>query len=235
VTEEAPQRPRRRTPGVEPPQNSEEADGWLVTYLDVITLVLVFFVVLLTFADFTESELDAEDPTPDSPAEVVESVPEPDPEPEPEPEPPDALAEALRLYDPVTGVEVVSREQSITLNIGEQMLFESGEARLMEEGQSVLADIAVTLGEFDHPISVEGHTDNMPIATLTFPSNWELSAARAASVLRHLASEGVSRDRMRAVGYADTRPVADNATGEGRARNRRVELVIHLDGEPERS
>ena len=232
MTEEVSQRPRRQAPNVEPPQNSEEADGWLVTYLDVITLVLVFFVVLLTFADFTESEVDAEDPTPESPAEAVEPVPEPDPEPAPDA--PDELAEALRLYDPVTGVEVVSRDDRITLNIGEQMLFESGEARLMEEGESVLADIAVTLEQFDHPVSVEGHTDNLPIATLAFPSNWELSAARAASVLRHLASEGVSRERMRAVGYADTQPVADNATEQGRARNRRVELVIHLDEGPER-
>ena len=232
MTEEAPQRPRRQAPNVEAPQNSEEADGWLVTYLDVITLVLVFFVVLLTFADFTESEVDAEDPTPESPAEAVEPVPEPDSEPAPDA--PDELAEALRLYDPVTGVEVISREDRITLNIGEQMLFESGEARLMDEGESVLADIAVTLEQFDHPVSVEGHTDNLPIATLAFPSNWELSAARAASVLRYLAGEGVSRERMRAVGYADTQPVADNATEEGRARNRRVELVIHLDGEPER-
>ncbi len=229
MTEEAVEsRPRRQPADIEPPKNSEEGEAWLVTYLDVITLVLVFFVVLLTFADFTESDVEVDEPTPESPAETF---PEPEPEPAPEPEP---MIEALSLHDPVTGIDVISQDDRITLHIGEQLLFESGEAGLMDEGEDVLADIAETLAQFAHPISVEGHTDNVPIATLAFPSNWELSAARAASVLRHLANEGIARERMRAVGYADTQPVAENATAEGRARNRRVELVIHLEGGEEK-
>jgi chemotaxis protein MotB len=78
---------------------------------------------------------------------------------------------------------------------------------------------------------VEGHTDPVPISTLQFPSNWELSAQRATTVLRYLVRAGVPAERLRAVGYADTRPVADNSTPEGRAKNRRVALVVHLEEE----
>ncbi|WP_428624931.1 OmpA/MotB family protein, partial [Sedimenticola sp.] len=78
----------------------------------------------------------------------------------------------------------------------------------------------------DYTLSIEGHTDPTPIANAQFPSNWELSAQRATGVLRFLLTQGVAASRMRAVGHADTRPLADNATAEGRARNRRVALIL---------
>jgi len=199
--------------GIEIPEQSEEAEGWLVTYLDVITLVLTFFVVLLAFSDFTTAEVEAE-PT----AETVVS----------DPPPSHGIAE-LMMHDPTAGVDVVVEDSRITLHIGEQLLFPSGEAGLTEEGRNVLADIAATLRQTDYPMSIEGHTDNVPIDTVAYPSNWELSAARAATVLRRLEMEGVERDRMRAIGYADTQPIASNETVAGRARNRRVGLVIYLD------
>ena len=77
-----------------------------------------------------------------------------------------------------------------------------------------------------HPIIVEGHTDNVPISSAQFPSNWELSTARATTVVRYLISQGVNRARLEAVGYADLHSVATNATATGRARNRRVEIVL---------
>ena len=79
---------------------------------------------------------------------------------------------------------------------------------------------------FDGQISVEGHTDNVPIATARFPSNWELSVGRAIAVVRQLERQGIAISRMRAVGYADTQPMESNATAEGRAANRRVELLL---------
>ena len=77
-------------------------------------------------------------------------------------------------------------------------------------------------------IYIEGHTDNRPIKTAQFPSNWELGAARATSVLHFLASQQIDANRMRAVTYADTKPLADNATEQGRQRNRRVNIVIKV-------
>ncbi|MGZ4266752.1 MAG: OmpA/MotB family protein, partial [Solirubrobacteraceae bacterium] len=77
-----------------------------------------------------------------------------------------------------------------------------------------------------HPITVEGHTDNVPISSSQYPSNWELSTDRATTVVRYLIAKGVNRERLGAVGYADLHPIASNATTAGRARNRRVEIVL---------
>ncbi|EWG98544.1 hypothetical protein Q427_29990 [Halomonas sp. BC04] len=82
------------------------------------------------------------------------------------------------------------------------------------------------LGAFEGDVSVEGHTDSIPIATARFPSNWELSSARAIAVLRYLAELGIDIERLRAVGYAETRPLESNDSAEGRAMNRRVELLL---------
>ena len=92
--------------------------------------------------------------------------------------------------------------------------------------RTYLPDLATAFAEQPYNLSVEGHTDNVPIQTARFPSNWELSSARAAMVTRRLIELGVPADRIRAIGYGDTRPRADNGTPEGRARNRRVAFVL---------
>ena len=86
--------------------------------------------------------------------------------------------------------------------------------------------IGQVLAPTDFPITIEGHTDNVPIRTAQFPSNWELSAVRATTVLRQFAEAGVSADRLTAIGYADTRPADPNLLADGRARNRRVTILI---------
>ena len=93
----------------------------------------------------------------------------------------------------------------------------------------MLDGISQSLKQNDYSISVEGHTDNIPIHTAQFPSNWELSSFRATNVARYFIQKGVGRKRISAVGYADTRPIADNNSAAGRALNRRVSLVIHVD------
>src|SRR5690606_6559496 len=99
----------------------------------------------------------------------------------------------------------------------------------------IVEQLAKILAPFDNPIQVEGFTDNLPIATALYPTNWELSAARAASVVRMLEMNGVASQRMAAVGYGEHRPIADNATPEGRAMNRRVVLVVSRDLDIKRS
>jgi chemotaxis protein MotB len=109
----------------------------------------------------------------------------------------------------------------------DKLLFDSGQATLKPAGVPLLGEVANLLNlDQTHPIVVEGHTDNVPIATSQFPSNWELSTARATTVVRYLAGHGVAESRLGAAGYADLHPIATNATPQGRQRNRRVEILL---------
>ena len=109
----------------------------------------------------------------------------------------------------------------------DQLLFSSGQATLDPRAYALLTEISGLLNvDETHPIDVEGNTDNVPIHSGQFPSNWELSTARASTVLRYLAEHGVAPHRLTAVGYADQRPLETNLTASGRARNRRVEIVM---------
>jgi chemotaxis protein MotB len=111
--------------------------------------------------------------------------------------------------------------------VTDSVLFDNGSADLRPEGRAVLDGLAPALANLPNQIAVEGHTDNVPIATGQYPSNWELSTARATTVLRYLADvRGLPQGRLSAAGYADQRPIADNNTPDGRAKNRRVEIVV---------
>lgn len=135
----------------------------------------------------------------------------------------------LKVMDPLVRggqVKVTESNRGIAIEINASLLFETAKADLNQESISVLTAVAKVLARDTHQIQVEGHTDNLPIKSPVFPSNWELSAARASSVIRLFEEHGVSGDRMVAIGYADKRPVDDNATPEGRARNRRVTVMI---------
>ena len=106
------------------------------------------------------------------------------------------------------------------------VLFPTAVARIADAARPALVRLADILEPFPNPIRVEGHTDNVPISTERFPSNWELSAARAASVVRLFEQQGVEPSRMAALGLGEHAPVADNSTPAGRNRNRRVLVVI---------
>lgn len=128
-------------------------------------------------------------------------------------------------------VTISNLQGQLTVTILDQVMFDSGEADLKPDGQAVMRKVAALLAE--HPrlrIQVVGHTDNMPIrpnARIRFASNWELSTARALAAVHFLTEQaGVDPRRVGAVGYGEYRPVADNATPEGRARNRRIEIAI---------
>jgi len=109
----------------------------------------------------------------------------------------------------------------------DSLLFTSGSATLQPKGAPLLGEIAQLVGiDHVHPVAVEGNTDDVPISGGAYPSNWELSTARASTVVRFLAGRGVDPARRSATGYAHQRPLASNATPAGRARNRRVEIVL---------
>ncbi|MEJ2609362.1 MAG: flagellar motor protein MotD [Candidatus Thiodiazotropha sp.] len=123
-------------------------------------------------------------------------------------------------------VDVSFSEDRVVVNMKDKMLFASASAHLSRAAVIALKGISQVLASVPNQIQVEGNTDNRPINTEEFPSNWELSAARAASVVHLMVRLGIEAERMSAVGYAEYRPVADNTTVKGRAKNRRVTLVI---------
>jgi len=143
----------------------------------------------------------------------------------------ETLAAGLALGELGNDVEVVVNERSVSFRVNSEILFDSSQADLSREGLGVLRRIAAVVAESGHEITVEGHTDSVPVRrNVRYPSNWELSSSRAGSVVRYLQANGVDKTRLKAIGYADARPIADNHTPDGRARNRRVELIIEKRG-----
>ena len=123
-------------------------------------------------------------------------------------------------------VRVTQSSLGITVEINASVLFSPGQAKLADNSTLALQAVANVIRGHEHEIHVEGHTDNLPIHTDYFPSNWELSAARASSVIRLFIENGVEAKRLTAVGYGENRPIESNETPEGRKRNRRVAVMI---------
>lgn len=217
----------------------EDESNWLMTFGDLMSLLLVMFVFIVAFASFeperyavsTEPQ-PAEgtgQPTAAAPPLTVEDISEPTSQPT-EAAPLPELDPALKALG--NDVEINVQQGQINLQIPDSILFAAGTANLSEAGLPLLDRIAEAFKGNQHAISIEGHTDSIPIRNVRFPSNWELSSARAAMVLRYFIARGIAPERMRAIGYADTRPIVANDTPESRARNRRVELVLHVKPEP---
>jgi chemotaxis protein MotB len=129
---------------------------------------------------------------------------------------------------------IINRQGLVIQVLTDKLLFLSGQATLQPAGLPLLNEVAQLLNvDKTHPITVEGYTDNVPIHSAEFPSNWELSTTRATTVVQYLISRGVDDNRLGAAGYADLHPIASNATPTGRALNRRVDIVIErLNPEP---
>ncbi|HKB73883.1 MAG TPA: type VI secretion system protein TssL, long form [Burkholderiales bacterium] len=124
-------------------------------------------------------------------------------------------------------LQVRQYKDMLTVDVAEQLFFESGRASLKDTGKDVLKKVGEALkGYEDKVIRVVGHTDNVPIKTKVFPSNWELSVARATNVVHYLQETGIPPERMVASGRAEYQPVAENDTPEGRKKNRRIEITL---------
>ncbi len=220
-----------------------EEEAWLLTYLDVMTLLLVMMVVILAFSEpASKPPGEGAAPTPagsaltaaapvsaSEPAAVASNTSPPVP-----PMPPPGPLDRLPLDQLGDNVEVIKAGNTVRFRIRSELLFASGDAGLTPEGR-VLVDSLLPIFSLavDHNIVVEGHTDNLPINTERFPSNWELAAGRAGSVVRHLESRGLNPTRLRATGFGETRPIAPNTTAQGQSTNRRVELILALPPEYE--
>ena len=218
---------KRRILAANPHSMRASGDRWLFGYADIVTLLFACF-----------ASLYAAGLGPTTAAVAAAAVPEPPPVAaapatieEPEVAPPSALAlefEAVigdELHMP--GVEMTSGSRGLVISLPEAGSFPPGRAELSDEAKAVMTELADRLRDLPNIIRVEGHTDDVPIATLQFASNWDLSTARATRVVEFLVDEcGIDPTRLAAAGYAEHRPRLPNATPEARARNRRVDIVV---------
>ncbi|PIE71091.1 MAG: flagellar motor protein [Deltaproteobacteria bacterium] len=131
----------------------------------------------------------------------------------------------LIMFNKLGGlVKVQENTDGVVITLSDVMLFPPGEAVMTRRGREVMADLAQVLAQFTYPLKIGGHTDNVPIHTARFASNWELSATRACEVVRFLIDHHIDPRLMTAEGYGEFRPIASNTEGRGRAQNRRVEI-----------
>lgn len=141
------------------------------------------------------------------------------------------LQKMLKGTPAVLKVKIRQDIRGVTVSLSEAGFFDPGSAKVRPDSLETLRTIGEMLKDTSSPIVVEGHTDNTPIKTAVFPSNWELSTARATSIVSYLIEElRYDPERLAAAGYAEYRPIADNATPEGRGQNRRVDLVVLTEG-----
>lgn len=232
-------------------EEPDNHDRWLVSYADFITLLFAFFVVMYAISSLNEGKYRVlSNALTGAFGKVMLVTPK---QPEIAPSPTIKLdplpivkknAEALRKErEQMTGVardilavleplvregkvRVTQTSRGVTIDINASVLFAPGEARLNDDSSQALKAIASVLKSDNHAIQVEGHTDNIPIKNSSFPSNWELSAVRASTVVRLFSENGVDEGRLTAVGQGPKQPVGSNDTAEGRSRNRRVTVTI---------
>ena len=121
-------------------------------------------------------------------------------------------------------------ERGVVINISESMLFKAGDDNLTPQSRIILNYLMELFQTFPYPILIEGHTDNTPVESVRFPSNWELSTLRACNVIKYFISKGISADRLSAEGFGEFRPIANNTTESGKAMNRRVEIIFKRGG-----
>jgi chemotaxis protein MotB len=223
-------------------ENESGSPAWMTTFGDMMTLLLVFFVLLYSFsvmdldkfqgfisalqnqlgvleggetireaANIDAGQLDQNF------AEQLENMSE--------------IMKKMQSYIEENGlqdrVEIEAKRKGLVISFTGEILYELGRADLLEEGREVLAMISDNLKNIPNDIMIEGHTDDLPIRTDEFPSNWELSTARAVNVIKFLIEEqNFEPARLSAAGYSEYRPVADNSSPAGRNENRRVEIVV---------
>jgi chemotaxis protein MotB len=251
----------------------ESEERWLLTYADMITLLMALFMVLFSITSVNKAKLEVLSKTLQEAfsgkvlpggTSIRDSGADPKSDKPPSPEPPipaitavvgedlrnkDAQAKAkeqedfkrlkqqIDSYAKQKGLQnqvqtVIAQRGLVIRLLTDQVLFDSGQAELKAQATPVLGKVADILAkEGRHQVMVEGHTDNVPIRGSVFPTNWELSTARASRVVRFLIAGGVAQMRLSAGGFAALHPIASNDTAAGRSRNRRVEIVLLRSGQ----
>ncbi len=218
------------------------APAWMTTFSDMVTLLMVFFIMILSYSTIelekfkgavssmqgalgildnmrntiTNEIQKSNQGRQDLKEQVEEKF--------------GKLKELMTNEDVASQIDLEMDGTGIHIRLGDNILFDPGKAELKPQAFPILKAVAEVVKDSFKQIFVEGHTDNVPIHTSKYPSNWELSAARALSVVRYLHYvQGIDASRLAAVGYGEYRPLVPNTTPENRAKNRRVEIYIRFD------
>lgn len=211
---------RRRRPSFD-----DSSSSWLVTYSDAITLLLAFFVMILSVSDMNEGKVEALKESMagllgnDDPVTPFTDIKE-------------GLEKLIEKNNMQNEVSVTLDKKGVKVEFANMALYQSGSADIKPESLALLEEVTQVIKNTSHEthlLEVEGHTDDVPIHTEKFPSNWELSAARASNVVKYLASQGVDKKRLKASGYADSQPKEDIdklPVDKQRAANRRVVVFV---------
>lgn len=198
----------------------DETEPWMISYADMVTLLLAFFVTLISATQISKVKLEllskyfATTPSSTMPiTELAERI--------------DSLVKGSPAKD---SIKVFLTDKGVEINVVEKLLFDKGKVELKPECLPILNTIEALLA---HPsvkerkVIVEGHTDSLPIKTAVFASNWELASARACQVVRFFISKGLDKNRFQAMGFADTKPLAPDDPVNGQPLNRRVLLIVY--------
>ena len=216
-------------------------DDWVMTYGDMMSLLLTFFVLIVSFSSMQETKFNQaaasladafgvmsspesviefnrpiiESPAPPEDAEVKYEV--------------RSIEKMIMEEELEEHVSVTITDEGVLFRINAPFMFNSGGADLKNEPKEVLDKLASFFTKYPYKVKIQGHTDSDPINSAKYPSNWELSASRAVSVARYFQGKGIPPEQIEATGFGEHRPIADNATAEGRTKNRRVEIFLQMD------
>lgn len=219
-----------------------KVDGWVMTYADMMSLLLTFFVLIVSFSSLQESKFKQaaqslqeafglmphhesviEFTNPVYPDRIEDSIES------------EVYYEMQELEQVILEsgidqeVEIQLQENGVMFRIQSPFLFASGQAELLDDPRKVLDELSTLFRKFPYQVRIEGHTDSLPINSARYPSNWELSAARAVTVARYFQGLGLPPDRIAATGYGEYHPIEVNETAAGRRKNRRVEIFLQID------
>jgi chemotaxis protein MotB len=230
-------------------------EAWVISYIDILTLLLTLFVILLAMSEFypevaSLKQVSVNMNKPENQNMLVDSGDEMQAYKQTEERSfAQDIAESETHEQRMTSfpqeqinvlireikksrldhqIEISEEKDHVNLVISDKILFSPGSADLKSVGLELLSQLALIINNSKLNVSIEGHTDSLPINNAHFPSNWELSSTRATMVTRHLIANDIAPDRIRAIGYADTRPRSKNDTSEGRKHNRRVSIILHM-------
>lgn len=220
------------------------APEWMATYSDTMTLLLCFFVLLFAMSSVDSQKYKAVVQSLSGALGVLDSGTTVSLEPlinnYPSDNPTDSPTESEELIEMQEEIQKVLEESKLAgqvklevnergllIRFLENVLFDSGKADLKPQAMEIIDRVSEIVKETTKKVIVEGHTDNIPISTFKFPSNWELSTTRAVNVVKYMIdNNGIASVRLSAAGYADQHPISENSTIEGRKNNRRVDMVI---------
>lgn len=221
-------------------EEHENHERWLVSYADFITLLFAFFVVMYSVSSTNEGKLKA---AADSISQAFNPIIAMSASPiRVDPKITSQLSSVIhpdfkvyqRIQDAVgesgewgDRVQVTVEKRGIVIRVADTVIFDTGKAEIRSEAKEVLQKVGHIMATLNNQVRVEGHTDNIPIKTARYPSNWELSTDRASGIVRYFIDDAkMAPERLSAAGYSEFKPIIGNDTPDGRAKNRRVDIVI---------